>query len=224
MIKAIIFDLDDTLISEEEYIISGYKHVSKFLSERVNLNEEEIYQQLMLLFSQSPVNVFNRFYDELNISYSSSDIMEIVELYRKHLPSIHFFNDVLLCIESLKNKSIKIGIITDGYAISQRQKLKAVHAYDYFEEIIITDELGRSFWKPHPLSFEEMRKKLNVEFNEMVYVGDNPQKDFYISALYPIRTVRINREKSIYLQKEYFKGTKENYLINSLNELLGVFY
>ena len=51
MCKAIIFDLDDTLISEKEYIKSGYKAVSKYIEEKYRLDKEKTYVQLNILFS-----------------------------------------------------------------------------------------------------------------------------------------------------------------------------
>lgn len=41
LIKAIVFDLDDTLISEHEYIKSGYKHISQTLSKKINIDEKK---------------------------------------------------------------------------------------------------------------------------------------------------------------------------------------
>lgn len=218
MIKAVIFDLDDTLISERKYIKSGYRHISQILSTRVHKSEHELYLLLISLFNDSPKNVFNRLLDTLRITYTKDDILELVKQYRNHLPNINFFDDVLPCIENLKKKGIKLGIITDGYANAQRQKLKAINANEYFDEIIVTDELGREYWKPHPKAFELMRDKLNVEFNEMIYVGDNPEKDFYIGGIYPMVTIRIYR-KGIYSDKCYLDNIMENHAIHLLSEI-----
>lgn len=222
MIKAVIFDLDDTLISEKIYIESGYHHISGILSDRYYEDEDKLYQLLIRLFNDSPQNVFNRVFDKLGISYKRNDIMELVEEYRNHLPNVEFFEDVLPCLLELKKNGIKIGIITDGYFNAQRQKLKAVKAIDFFDEIIVTDELGREYWKPHPMAFELMKEKLNVEFNEMIYVGDNPEKDFYINTIFPIDTVRIIRKNSIHEHKKYFNNTKEKYSISSFNSILDI--
>ena len=54
----------------------------------------------------------------------------------------------------------------------------------------------------------------------MIYVGDNPAKDFHISADLPVRTARIIRENGIYNDREYLDGIKETYRIESLTDLL----
>lgn len=221
-IKAVVFDLDDTLISERQYVESGYRHISKILSQRLNKNEIEIYQSLLSLFVQSPINVFNRFFEKNDIQYTVKDIKELVAEYRNHKPAIEFYNDVLPCINSLKKIGIKLGIITDGYANSQRLKLNSLNAYEYFDEIIITDELGRQFWKPHPKPFEIIQKKLGVNFDEMIYVGDNPKKDFFIGKVYPIITIRVIRENSIYANTPYYRGIIERKKIKNLYQLIDI--
>lgn len=219
MIKLVAFDLDDTLISEFEYIKSGYKAVSREFSKKYNLSENETFERLMSLFSENSKNVFNRLLDEYGINYEKDDIMSIVKVYREHIPKISFFDDVIPTISILKNKGIKLSIITDGYAITQKNKLSAVCADKYFDEIIITDLLGREFWKPHPKSFEILKEKFGFDWDEIVYVGDNPEKDFYISKNYPVKTVRIAREKSVYKDSEYREGIKEDILIDKLTDL-----
>jgi putative hydrolase of the HAD superfamily len=145
-------------------------------------------------------------------------ILDLVKEYRGHFPDIKFYEDVLTCLSELKGLGIKVGIITDGYAIAQRQKLKAVQADKYFDEIIVTDELGRDYWKPHPKAFELMKEKFKVNFDEMIYVGDNPEKDFYISRTYPIKTVRILRD-GVHNDKGCLEGIEADISINYLQEI-----
>ena len=217
-IKAIFFDLDDTLFSEIDYIKSGFNNVSKVLATRLDLPSSAIYKQLLELFNANPGNVFNRLFDELQILYSDDDILSLVRLYRKHRPTIEFCSDVIPCLMQLRAEGIRTGIITDGYKETQNNKLKALKADRCFEHIIITDELGREYWKPHPFSFELVRDWLQVDFNEMMYVGDNPGKDFYIGTIYPIVTVRIDRN-GIYSNTPYLHGVKEKVRIKTLLEL-----
>ena len=218
MVKAMVFDLDDTLISEKEYIKSGYRHIAGIIEDRLAMDKNQVFDDLMSLFKVSPLNVFNRLYDKYKIEYSKEMILDLVKEYRGHFPDIQFYNDVLPCLTELKRLGIQVGIITDGYAIAQRQKLKAVQADKYFDEIIVTDVLGRDFWKPHPKAFELIVEILEVDFNEMIYVGDNPEKDFYISKTYPIKTVRIIRD-GVHSDKNYFRDIKEDIKIISLKDI-----
>ncbi len=225
MIKVVIFDLDDTLISEKAYIESGYQHIAKLLSSRVSKDYAEIYQMLMDLFNESPLLVFNRLLDLLGMPYKESDIFELVEVYRNHVPAVDFFNDVLPCLKNLKNKKMKTGIITDGYASTQRHKIKAVQADHLIDKIIITDELGREYWKPHSLAYEMMKEKFGVEFYEMIYVGDNVKKDFISANYLNIVTVMIKRPSAIYSTSDYNNDHySAKYIIKSLEEILNVIH
>lgn len=218
MVKVVVFDLDDTLISEKEYIRSGYLHVAGIIEDRFAMDKKEVFDELLSLFKVSPLNVFNRLYDKYQIEYSKEMILDLVKEYRGHFPYIQFYDDVLPCLSELKRAGIKVGIITDGYAIAQRQKLKAIQADEYFDEVIVTDELGREYWKPHPKAFELMKEKFRVNFDEMIYVGDNPEKDFYISRTYPIKTVRILRN-GVHSDKKCLEGIEADISINHLQEI-----
>lgn len=90
MIKSVIFDLDDTLISEKRYIESGYKHISKLLSKKLQKDEQELYQILITLFNEDTKNVFNRMFDMIGVIYNQNDVLELVEAYRNHVPTIDF--------------------------------------------------------------------------------------------------------------------------------------
>lgn len=220
MIKVVLFDLDDTLISEDEYVRSGYRHLAKVLAKKYLINQENIYKDLYSLYKENTEKVFNRFLDQYNIKYTKEDILFLVNEYRNHLPNIHFYEDVLETLDKLKQNDIKIGIISDGYLSTQYNKARVLNLYNIFDKVIFTEELGREYWKPHPKAFVLMKEYFNVEYKEIIYVGDNPQKDFYIKKLYPINTIRIIREFNLYHKKNYYKGIKENQRIFSLNELI----
>ena len=191
MIKAVVFDLDDTLIKEVDYIKSGFDVVSTSISKNYDLDKELVLKDMFELFDESSSYVYNRVLDKNNVLYSKQEIMNLVEIYRNHTPQIRLSKKVIKVLEELRSKGYKIGVITDGYKESQRKKIEALNLEKHVDKIIVTDELGREYWKPHPRSFELMKEKLNVDFNEMVYIGDNPQKDFYINKVYPIKTIRL---------------------------------
>lgn len=221
MIKAIIFDLDDTLISEKEYVKSGFLAVSKYVSNKTRTyTTEQIFEALQVLHNESTDKVFNRMNEKLGLSTEIS-VKELVDVYRSHKPIISLYEDVVPIIKKLKEQKYKIGMITDGYLVTQKNKIETLNIRYLFDEIIITDELGRDCWKPSPVPYELMSKRLNVDYSEMMYIGDNPKKDFYISSIYPVITVRINRV-GYYNNVDYYKGIKENFKINNLDQILDI--
>lgn len=219
MIKAIVFDLDDTLISEREYIQSGFNVVAKSLSEKYELLQHDVFLKLMNLFQESPKNVFNRILDFYHIDYTVKDIKELIAIYRQHIPNISLYEDAELILKELTKTNLKLGIITDGYQVTQRNKLVSLNIDSYFNSIIVTDELGREFWKPHARPYELIKEQLDVEFNEMIYIGDNVSKDFITAKKLGMYTVQVEREEGIYAElkvgQEYLALEK----ITSLLEL-----
>lgn len=100
-------------------------------------------------------------------------------LYRSHKPEIHLYEGVLELIKYLKNNGIKVGIITDGRPEGQRNKIAALGLDKLIEDIIITDELGGlQFRKPNDIAFRIMQCRWRIPYEQLIYVGDNPKKDF----------------------------------------------
>ena len=177
--KAVVFDLDDTLISEHEFMMSGYRAVSKHLEELLPDIWQDIYERLIKLSEESPGNIFNRLLDTYHLYYDEDDIKELVTVYREHTPEITFHEDVIPVLTALKARGIRTGIISDGIPLTQHNKIHACGGEAYFDSIIITDELGGTvFRKPDPRSFDLTAERFGIDISEMLYVGDNPEKDF----------------------------------------------
>ncbi len=222
--KAVIFDLDDTLISEVAYAESGYRTVASVINKKYGLDKDpvQIFEELLDLFNTDHKNVFNRFLKDNGLSDDRDCVMELVEAYREHLPEIDYFDDVRPALEGLKNKKIITGILSDGYSVTQRQKVRALGAENDFDIIILTDNLGRDAWKPSPRGFQIIEDRFKLSPYEILYVGDNPKKDFYLSRSAGIKTARIKREKGVYNNESYFEDVKEDYSIDSLLDLIRI--
>ncbi|MBO4374593.1 MAG: HAD family hydrolase [Lachnospiraceae bacterium] len=225
--KAVIFDIDDTMISEYDYVMGGYRAVSARLSEDedVAMSADEIFEKLKELSRTSYKEVYNRFLDFKGIPRDEKRVQELVSIYRHHKPDLKLYDDVRETLDALKEKGIKLGIISDGDVARQKNKLKITGIENDFDCVIITDELGNgdiSYRKPDERSYIKMSETLGVDFSDMLYVGDNPTKDFFISTKYPIKTARIIREHGIYANAEYRDGITEDYRIESLRDVLNI--
>lgn len=216
MIKLVIFDLDDTLISEKEYIKSGFSCVADWIEKTFHI--ENVFNDLLRLFQEDSKMVFNRFFELKKIQYSKEDIEKLIEIYRTHKPHIEFYSDVIPTIQKLREEGKKLAILSDGYVETQVAKIQVLKANELFDEILLTDSLGKEYWKPSVRGFELLKETFQVSYDEMLYVGDNPEKDFYISKMYPIHTMRIIRENAIYKDAKYLEGIREEMRVTSLME------
>ncbi|MCR5651444.1 MAG: HAD family hydrolase [Lachnospiraceae bacterium] len=225
--KAVIFDIDDTMISEYDYVMGGYRAVAKRLSrdEDIAMSEDEIFEKLKDLSKTSYKEVYNRFLDFKGIQRDEERVLELVDIYRHHKPSLKLYDDVRETLDALKARGIKLGIISDGDVARQKNKLKITDIENDFDCVIITDELGNgdiSYRKPDERSYVKMAETLGVDFDEMLYVGDNPNKDFFIRTKLPIKTARIIREHGIYANAPYREDITEDFRIEKLTDVLNI--
>lgn len=220
MIKAVVFDLDDTLISEKEYMIGGFKAVASKISSDFNFDSFMMFLKIKQLSEKSYSNVFNRVLDFYGIKYDLSYINELVKVYRNHDTKVQFYNDIIPIIDELRKRKIKLGIITDGYKETQVNKLNQLNCSALFDSIIITDNFGREYWKPHKLPYIRVSKELGVSYNEMIYIGDNPSKDFSGANELGIKTIQITRINGIYRDNAVKAGYEAKAKIYDMRDLI----
>jgi len=218
MIKLVIFDLDDTLYPELDFVRSGFKVVSMIISRDFGFDSNHIYRLLLDLFNEDKKFVFNRLLSELNI-YDSEYLDKLIFIYRNHYPNISLYEDAKEILNQFKENYL-LGLITDGSPNTQRLKVKALNIESYFNCIIYTGEKGENYKKPSVYPFLDMINCLRVKSRETVYVGDNLEKDFKGPKDIGILTIRVLRDDGIYKNSIAHKNDFEpDYVINSLLEL-----
>lgn len=205
-IKGVIFDLDDTLYSEKEYVKSGYKVVSRYLGGG--------YEEKLWSFFEEGKPAIDELLKELG---RENEKAEVLEAYRSHKPAIHLYPGVAEMIEELKAKGIKVGIITDGRPEGQRKKLEAL-GLDV-DDVIITDELGGvQFRKPCDIAFRILVTRWRLNPADVVYIGDNPTKDFQAPQQLGMKSLWFMNEDGLYADATGFDRWK----ISSLDELFSI--
>ena len=217
MVKALIFDLDDTLYYEMTYVRGALKEVSKYLSRKYEVNSEKLYKKsLEILKKDGRGKIFN----ELCKIYSiSEEISILVEIYRESKPKLKLYEDSIKIIEYAKKNNIKTGIITDGNSKVQWNKIYSLGLDKLIDKIIVTDDYGPGYSKPHEKAYTEITRIFNLKFEECMYIGDNPSKDFVGAISLGMQTRRIVREKGDHTHDIANKGYDAHSKINSLNDI-----
>lgn len=176
-IRAVVFDMDDTLYDEMTFVQSGFRSVAQYLSTRFNLDKEKVYQDMLRhLKFYGRGEIFDSVLKNYGI-YTPQLVEELVETYRVHTPEISLYPDVVETLEKLRAMKLKIGIITDGLHSVQKKKVSTLKLQNYVDFIIYTNELGPNCEKPHPASFLHAIGMLNLKPKNILYVGNNPEKD-----------------------------------------------
>ncbi len=222
MIKCVVFDLDDTLYPEQDYVLSGFLALESYVFDV--WGKCGFFESSAKFFKQGcRGNVFNKALEELGISFDAKDIKKMVEFYRQHDPCLSLSSDAKWILEYLRKKYV-LALITDGYAITQRNKIKALGLDAVFDLLVISDDMGREFWKPSLKPYQKVTDKLQVEANECVYIGDNPRKDFITAKRLGWHTIHIERDLGEYagidISEEYRADCKIRSLLQIPNLLI----
>ena len=175
MIKALVFDLDDTLYNEKDFIESGYQSVSKYISARFGSEQGDVFaamiETLNKLGRQAVMTEIKKRYTD-----GTLPIGDMVSVYREHIPKIRLYPGYFDLLGKL-SRHYKLGIITDGIPEVQERKVRALKLENLMDCIIYTWKYGEEKQKPHPHSFFLMCESLQIDVSHALYIGDNPLKD-----------------------------------------------
>lgn len=217
MIKVLIFDLDDTLYYEKEYVLGAFKEVAYYLGNKYGENEEKLYIRMKeILEDLGRGKIFNIICEENNFN---EDIKNLVNIYRSSKPKLDFYEDSKEFLSWARKHGYKLGIITDGCNKVQWNKIKGLGIEELVDKIIVTDDLGKEFWKPHEKSYLDMMKYFNINKDECMYIGDNPNKDFIGAKGLGIKTTRIIRESGDHIKTFLGKEYEADFNIMNFSEL-----
>jgi putative hydrolase of the HAD superfamily len=218
MTSVIVFDLDDTLYLERDYVRSGFKAVDSYLISR---DMEGFFDSAWSYFcAGGRGDTFNKVLAELSFPFDNSFIKELVTVYRDHKPVISLCNDSKTVLEQLNNK-VSIGLITDGFSISQHNKIDALKLQNYISKIVVTDDLAanRKYWKPHSKPYEVIKDFFGVKHSDCVYIADNEKKDFITAKKLNWKTICVDRDGKEHKNQNYSDEFKADIYLETLFQL-----
>ena len=167
--RVVVFDLDDTLYKEQDYLRSAYHAIAAPIESRYGL--EGIFDR-MLRWWQEGKNVFQHLIDAYGLDMTVDDLLTV---YRSHVPAIWLDEETKHLLDYLHQIAV-IGLITDGRSLTQRHKIEALGLSVYMDEedILISEETG--FEKPSEVPYRHFMAR--YPSCTYYYIGDNPAKDF----------------------------------------------
>ena len=168
--RVVVFDLDDTLYKEQDYLLSAYREIASLVETRYGA-PKSIGDQ-MLRWWQEGKNVFRLLIETYTLDLTLDDLLTV---YRSHIPAIWLDEDIRLLLERLHRHAV-LGLISDGRSVTQRHKIEALGLTAYIDEkdILISEETG--FEKPSEEPYMQMMA--SYPSCTYYYIGDNPAKDF----------------------------------------------
>ena len=195
-IRCVVFDIDDTLFLERDYVRSGLEKVGAWVRE--NLGAGDFFERAWGAFDQGVRGtIINEGLERCGVEPTPELVSTLVQIYRGHDPDISLLPDARSCLDELHGR-VHLGVVTDGPLQSQRAKARALRLERWMDHLIFTAELGMGLGKPHPRSFQMIERATGCSGAECAYVADNPGKDFAGPKGLGWSTVRIRRAEGLH--------------------------
>ena len=187
MIKAVVFDLDNTLYayepSHQAGLLAMYAQVQKYanISFDVYLDHLKLSKKYVKSRNKGTAASHNRFLYCQNICESLNlNVVEITPvLYEAYwdafVEKMQLFDGAMELLTNLRERKVKIGICTDLTAHIQIRKLKHLGLSDVVDAVLTSEECGRE--KPFEDMFRLILGKLQVSPRDSIMVGDSLEKD-----------------------------------------------
>lgn len=220
MIEAILFDLDDTLYPEADFVRGGFAVVAEELQRRGAGPAERTIELLESIhFGEGREGVLDKAANRLR--FSADWVPELVEMFRAHEPQIALPDETAAALETLHQR-YKLGIVTDGHADVQRRKLTALGLAGLVDAIVVADDLGREHWKPDPMPLAVCCRGLGVRPTDAVFVGDYPPRDVVAAKRAGMTSVRIRTSGGYFADRDKRGWPQADFEIRELAELESV--
>jgi putative hydrolase of the HAD superfamily len=175
-LRAVTVDLDDTLYPQSAYLARAWAAVAA-AGAADGISEQRLYDALMAECAKGSDRggIIDRALED--VGGRPQLIPGLVETFRSFEPyKLDPYPGAAAALAELR-RVVPVACVTDGDPAIQRAKLRALCLEDAFDAIVISDELGRKFRKPHPKPFLTALEELDVPPSAAIHVGDRPEKD-----------------------------------------------
>jgi len=186
-LSIVFFDVDDTLYSTSAFSHQARRNaIQAMLAAGLTLTAEECLRELdevVAEFGSNYEHHFDRLLQRLpeealggrNPALLSA--AAVIAYHDTKFRQLAPFPEVPGVLARLAGAGLRLGVITEGPAVKQAEKLLRLGLTDYFDPsaIFISDQLGIS--KPNPKLYRRACELAQVELSEAMYVGDNAPND-----------------------------------------------
>lgn len=225
-LKAILFDVDDTLFSTTEFARRARTNaVRAMVQAGLDLPEEVVLRELdevLAEFSSNYEHHFDKLLQRLRpqcLQRTNPALIVAAGVAAYHdtkFRELAPFDDVYPLFTDLKRIGMRLGIVTHGWTVKQAEKLVRLGLVPYLDPraVFISDQIGIS--KPNPKLYATAVRDLDLEPREVMYVGDSPEHDIAPPKSIGMVTVWARRAAKHTLEKS---GIVPDHVVSSFDEL-----
>ena len=178
MIKAILFDLDGTLLDRDRSLreFANIQH-NRLNRSLCHIPKTEYISRLIELDCRGHVwkdKVYQRLVEEFDISTVTWEALleDYITQFQHHCVP---FDGLDTTLKALKQAGYLLGLVTNGRGTFQRRSIEGLGIRDYFDTVVVSEEV--QLRKPQIEIFQKALDELNVRAGDSVFVGDNPEAD-----------------------------------------------
>ncbi|MBN1441803.1 MAG: HAD-IA family hydrolase [Planctomycetes bacterium] len=203
-LRAIFFDIDDTLYSTSEFSeLARSASLDAMIEAGLNMSKDQLQEELDEVINEFTSN-YEHHFDKLllripkkhykGINPSIIIAAGVMAYHETKSTRLFPYEDAIEALRLLSTKTdLLLGVITEGLEVKQAEKLVRMRITQYLSPsaIFISNQIGIS--KPNPKIYQRACSDLNLRPAETMYVGDNPLYDVDPPNRIGMITVRVRR-------------------------------
>lgn len=192
MIKAIIFDLDNTLtdfVKMKDAAVDAA--VDAMIDAGLTLPRSELKEKIYAVYEEEGIeyqNVFDRLL-QLELGHIDYKVLAaaVVAYRRARDSSLVLYPHVILALMELLKRGLKLAVVSDAPRPQAWLRLCHLNLQHLFDHVVTFEDTGER--KPSPQPFKKALSLLCVDSSEALMVGDWPERDVVGAAQLGIKTV-----------------------------------
>jgi len=195
MIKAVIFDIDDTLIDFTETKNLAIKEsVKAMIDKGIDEDFDSLHKEFKRFYWERGIEdqqIFQKFFIEKYGKIDYPVLASAILAYRKAKEGVlKPYPGAKNLLIQLKERGLKLAILSDAPKLEAYLRLCSVSFDDFFDLILTKDDVGVS--KPHSKGFEIILKEFDIKAEECLMIGDAPDKDMEGAKKLGMMTILAN--------------------------------
>jgi len=219
-VKLVVFDLDDTLYLEFDFVAGGFQAVAEQLGRKYSRGSSELFHEMLELQRSGRRDIFQAVLTKLAGHYDAVQVQGLVNLYRTADRPLELLDDADRALTRFRQAALPLAILTDGPAEAQKTKVRLLGLKDRADYILYTELHGKEFAKPSPKGFHLLAHRFDVSGVQCLYVADNEKKDFAGPNQLHWQTVKVERDGALYSDHRSAEPLyRPKFTVRSLDEL-----
>lgn len=220
MIKAVIFDLDNTLLDFMKMKDAAIDAaIEAMIDAGLKMNKEKAKEKIYKIYEERGIEyqqVFDKFLEEILGEIDPKIHAAGIVGYRKAREgTLVTYPHVNVTIIELIKKGLKLAVVSDAPRLQAWLRLCTLGLHNYFDVVVAFEDTGKR--KPDPEPFEKTLSLLKVKPFEAIMVGDWAERDIIGAKTLNIKTVFAR-----YGDTFGTKNSGADYEIDDLLELLDI--